>query len=106
MTRYRSLPPSRGRADYHFDLVDGVVVIYERADRAPLDIQAALWRIHAALGGLGSRPVICRDRYRVFAGIEHRAGRAYSNYPIGEHVLEAALAVAKRRHARARADSR
>ena len=52
--------------------------------------------VAGALGGLGGKPVIYRDSDGVYDGIRHQNGRFVSFYPIGERVLEAALAAVRK----------
>ena len=85
----------------HHELVDNVVVIYERT-RGEGDAAEAIESVlNDVVNRLGAAPAIYRDGAHTFEGIDYRIGhdgRAHllDFYPIGESVLEPAVTAAKR----------
>ena len=76
------------------EVINDLIVLFELAPNA--DIEQALIEADAALGGLGSRPVLVREpESRVFQGIYRDGTRYLGYYETGETVLEAALGKAR-----------
>ena len=89
----------------HHEVIDNVVVIYDRAGGeggSVLAIESVLDEVVRTLGP--GAPTIYRDNTRTFDGVDYRIGsnghvHLVDFYPIGATVLEPALEAAKRHRA-------
>ena len=82
-------------ADYDCEVVDDVVVIFDLdcGNRSVTnDMPNVLHDVSGSIGRLDGRPIIYRDSTKTFDGVLHDGAEFRGFYPIGETVLEMALA--------------
>lgn len=89
------------RADYHYELHGGVVVIFDHdtgGKTVTNDAEAVVAEVGEALGGLEGRTVIYRDSEGIFdVMLVTPSGRFRGFAPLGELTLDEALAALKSR---------